>query len=189
MCYNIFAIKLITSQQADKVINEEFLLIAPTDAIIGEFYPLNKPMIYPIVIIPIIVGCIAQSIKFLLFTIKHKKIELKFIFISGHMPSAHTAFVVSLVTVIAFFDGIYSTTFAISFVLTYIVVYDALKIRTNIGYNGKTINKLIREITEIEKEDYPILRERVGHKPLEVLVGAILGFTLTIFLIIILEKL
>ena len=105
------------------------------------------------------------------------------------MPSAHTAFVVSLATVVAFFDGIYSTTFAISFVLAYIIIYDALKIRTNIGYNGKVINKLIGDIPEIKKEDYPILRERVGHKPLEVLIGAILGFTLTIFLIIVLGKL
>ena len=146
-------------------------------------------MIYPIVIIPIVVGCITQSIKFLLSVIRHKKIDLSFIFISGHMPSAHTAFVVSLATVIAFFDGIYSATFTISIVLAYIVIYDALKIRTNIGHNGKIVNQLIKEVPGINKKNYPILRERVGHKPLEVLVGAILGFTLTIFLIIILEKL
>ena len=115
--------------------------------------------------------------------------DLKFLLISGHMPSAHTAFVVSITIVAAFFDGIYSTAFAISFVFSYIVVYDALKIRTNIGYNGRALNKLIQEIPNIEKKNYPILRERVGHKPLEVLVGAILGFILTIFLIILLEKL
>ena len=143
----------------------------------------------PIFIIPIIVGIITQSIKFLLFAIRHKKMDLKFIFISGHMPSAHTAFVVSLATVVAFFDSIYSTTFTISIVLAYIVIYDALKIRTNIGHNGKIVNQLIKEVPGINKKNYPLLRERVGHKPLEVLVGAILGFTLTIFLIIILEKL
>ena len=146
-------------------------------------------MVYPIVIIPIVVGCITQSIKFLLSVIKHKKIELKFLLISGHMPSAHSAFVVSLVTIIAFFDGIFSTTFTVSFVLAYIVIYDALKIRTNIGYNGEIINKLIREVPEIKKENYPILRERVGHKPMEVLAGSMLGFILTIFLIILLESL
>ncbi|MCK4891890.1 MAG: divergent PAP2 family protein [Candidatus Pacebacteria bacterium] len=141
-------------------------------------------MIYPTVIIPIIVGCVTQSIKFLLSIIKHKRIDLKFLLISGHMPSAHSAFVVSLATVIAFFDGVFSTTFTVSFVLAYIVIYDALKIRTNIGYNGEIINKLVREIPEIKKEDYPILRERVGHRPMEVLAGSVLGFILTIFLII-----
>jgi len=104
------------------------------------------------------------------------------------MPSAHTAFVVSIVTVVAFFDGIYSNTFAISLVFSYIVIYDALNIRTNIGHNGKVVNKLIKEISGIKKGDYPILRERVGHSPLEVLVGAIFGFILTIFLIIFLEN-
>jgi uncharacterized protein len=146
-------------------------------------------MIYPIVIIPVIVGCIAQGLKFLLSIAKHNKIELKVLFTSGHMPSAHTAFVISLAIIVAHYDGVYSTTFAISFVLAYIVIYDALKIRTNIGYNGKVMNKLIREIPGIEKSGYPILRERVGHKPLEVLVGAILGFFLTILFIAILESL
>jgi len=146
-------------------------------------------MIYPIVIIPIIVGCVAQGIKFLLSITRHNKIELKFLFTSGHMPSAHTAFVISLVIIVARYDSIYSTTFAISFVLAYIVIYDALKIRTNIGYNGKVMNKLIREIPGIEKNGYPILRERVGHKPLEVLVGAVLGFFLTILFIVVLESL
>ena len=146
-------------------------------------------MLYPIVIIPIIVGCMTQSIKFLLSIIKHKRIDLKFLLISGHMPSAHSAFVISLATVIAFFDGIFSTTFTVSFVLAYIVIYDALKIRTNIGYNGTALNKLVREIPGIKKENYPILRERVGHRPMEVLAGSVLGFILTIFLIILLGNL
>jgi len=138
-------------------------------------------------IIPIIIGCVTQFIKFSLSVIRHKKIDLKFLMISGHMPSAHSAFVVSLLTVVAHYDGIFSTTFTVSFILAYIVIYDALKIRTNIGYNGAVINKLIeklnKEIPEIKKEDYPILRERVGHRPLEVLVGSILGFVLTMILI------
>ena len=146
-------------------------------------------MIYPIVIIPIIVGCAAQCVKILLHTKKYKKVDLEFLLISGHMPSAHSAFVVSITTVVAFFNGIYSTAFAISFVFSYIVVYDALKIRTNIGYNGEAINKLIQEIPGIKKENYPILRERVGHRPLEVLAGSMLGFVLTVFLIILLKSL
>jgi len=146
-------------------------------------------MVYPIFIIPIIIGCATQCAKVLLHTKKSRKLDLKFLLISGHMPSAHSAFVVSITTVVAFFDGICSTAFAISFVFSYIVIYDALKIRTNIGYNGETLNKLVQEIPDIEKENYPVLRERVGHKPLEVLVGAILGFILTIFLIILFEKL
>ena len=146
-------------------------------------------MIYPVFIVPVIIGCATQCVKVLLHAKKCKKIDPKFLLISGHMPSAHSAFVVSITTVVAFFDGIYSIAFAISFVFSYIVIYDALKIRINIGHNGEVLNKLIKEIPEIKKENYPILRERVGHKPLEVLVGAVLGLILTIFLIVLFEKL
>ncbi|MDF1498500.1 MAG: divergent PAP2 family protein [Patescibacteria group bacterium] len=140
-------------------------------------------MIYPIVIIPIIVGTIAQVMKFVLSVFRHKKIEVKYLFISGHMPSAHTAFVTSLATCMAYFDGINSSTFTISIVFAFIVIHDAVKIRMNIGENGKIVNKLIQEIPGIKKDNYPILRERVGHKPLEVLAGGVLGFILTILLI------
>ena len=146
-------------------------------------------MVYPIFVIPIIVGCATQFAKVLLHTKKSRKLDLKFLLISGHMPSAHSAFVVSITTIVAFLDGIYSIAFAISFVFSYIVIYDALKIRINIGHNGEVLNKLIQEIPNIKKENYPILRERVGHKPLEVLVGAILGFILTVLLMVLFEKL
>lgn len=149
---------------------------------------LNEPMNYPIIIIPVLVGCTAQFVKFLLLINKNGTLEFKYMLGPGHMPSAHTAFVVSLMTIVAYFDGIFSTTFAISTVLSYIVIYDAANIRTNIGYNGKIVNRLIREIPGIEKESYPILKEVVGHKPIEILVGAILGFVLTIFLIILLKN-
>ena len=140
-------------------------------------------MIYPIVLIPIIIGITTQLTKFLLSIVKHKKIEFKYLLISGHMPSAHASFVVSITTIIGIKETIFSTLFAITFVFSYIVVYDALKIRINIGENGKIINKLVREIPGINKDAYPILRERVGHKPLEVLVGGIFGFLMTILLI------
>lgn len=140
-------------------------------------------MIYPIVLIPIIVGVITQLTKFSLFIIKYRKIEMKHLLISGHMPSAHTAFVVSITTIIALRETIFSTLFAISFVFSYIVIYDALKIRINIGENGKIINRLVKEIPEIKKEDYPILREKVGHKIEEAIVGGIFGFFITILLV------
>ena len=142
-------------------------------------------MSYPIFIIPIIVGCAAQFTKFLVLAIKNKKLKIGSLFGPGHMPSAHTAFVISLATTIFYFDGAFSSSFAISVALAYIVVYDAVKIRTNIGYNAKIVNQLIKEIPNIKKEKYPTLREVVGHKPEEAFVGAVFGFTLSILLILI----
>ena len=145
-------------------------------------------MAYPIVVIPIIVGCIVQSIKFLLSIIKHKKIEFKYLLGPGHMPSAHTAFVVSLATVVAYNNGVFSTAFAVSFVLAYIVIYDALKIRIHIGHNGRIINRLVKETSGIKKESYPMLKERVGHRVEEIFVGGVLGFFLTVLSMVILNK-
>ncbi|MCK5490782.1 MAG: divergent PAP2 family protein [Candidatus Pacebacteria bacterium] len=144
---------------------------------------MKHKMIYPIVLIPIIVGLFTQVMKFLLSIVNHRKVEMKYLFTSGHMPSSHTSFVVSLATLVALSDSIYSTTFAISFVFAFIVIHDAIRIRMNIGENGKIVNKLIKEVPGINKENYPILRERVGHKPLEVLGGGIFGFFLTLLLV------
>ena len=140
-------------------------------------------MTYPIILIPIIIGITTQLTKFLLSIIRHKKIDLKYLLISGHMPSAHTAFVVSITTIVGLKETVFSTLFAVTFVFSYIVIYDALKIRINIGENGKIINKLIKEIPGINSSNYPLLRERVGHRPIEVLVGGFFGFFITILLI------
>lgn len=145
-------------------------------------------MYYPYFIIPIIAGCITQATKFLLSIVKHNKVEIKYLLTSGHMPSSHTAFVVSLTTMVGIKEGVYSMLFAITFVFSYIVIYDAMFIRTNIGHNGKVMNDLIREISGIKKENYPILRERVGHRPLEVLVGGVMGAAITSILMLILEN-
>jgi len=145
-------------------------------------------MTYPPFLIPIIVGCITQATKFLLSVVRHGKIEPKYPLTSGHMPSSHTSFVVSLTAMVAIREGLDSILFAIAFVFSYIVIYDAMFIRTNIGYNGKVLNELIREIPGIKKENYPTLRERVGHKPMEVLVGGVMGMLLTAIFILILES-
>lgn len=145
-------------------------------------------MTYPFFIVPIIAGCITQATKFILSIVKHDKVEIKYLLTSGHMPSSHTAFVVSLTTMVAIKEGFSSMLFAITFVFSYIVIYDAMFIRTNIGHNGKVMNDLIREITGIKKENYPILRERVGHKPLEVLVGGVMGLAITSILMLFLEN-
>jgi len=142
---------------------------------------------YPIVFIPVAVGCMVQFIKFTLSTIKSGKMKVEYIFRPGHMPSAHSAFVVSLVTVVANSDGISSTTFAISVVLAYIVIYDALIIRTNIGYNGKIINKLVKESSGIKKENYPVMKEVMGHNFWEVIIGSVLGFVFSVLFLIMLQ--
>lgn len=137
-------------------------------------------MDYPFIIIPLLTGIFTQLVKFSLSVIRHKKVEIKYLFTPGHMPSSHTSFVVSLVTVVGYYSGIESIEFAIAVCLAYVVIYDAMNIRIHIGRNGAEINRIVQEL---KLAGYPTLKERVGHLPEEVAVGGVLGFLFTMCLI------
>lgn len=138
-------------------------------------------MHYPFIVIPLLTGIFTQIVKFALSVIRHKKVEIKYLFTPGHMPSSHTSFSVSLVTVVGYYRGIDSIEFAIAVCLAYVVIYDAMNIRIHIGRNGAAINRMVKELN---LHGYPMLKERVGHLPMEVLVGGIMGFVFSMFLIL-----
>ena len=122
-----------------------------------------------IYIIAIVVAwAIASLIKVTIFFIKKKRISKKPVFSTGGMPSAHTAPVVALTMVIALVDGFSSVAFAISALFSSVVIVDALQVRRAVGEQGEAINDLLPKNA---KKPYFAL----GHKPLEVLVGAIIG--------------
>ncbi len=93
---------------------------------------------------------------------------------SGNMPSVHTATTVALTTSIGLADGIASPLFALSLLLTAIVAYDAMGVRRSSGEQGLALLGLITSKT---KRPYLAL----GHKPLEVFVGALIGIIVSIF--------
>jgi hypothetical protein len=131
---------------------------------------------YLILICPIITFIIAQGTKVLIRAIKGK-ITFKDIFAYSDMPSSHTAVVISLVTIIALREGINSTFFAIALVFATIVISDAVGLRNYLGQHGKTLNVLVRDLKDDEFLDfsYPKLLEKIGHTPMQVLVGGTIG--------------
>lgn len=139
-----------------------------------------KKMDYPFIFVPLLTGIFTQVVKLLLSVIRHRRFDIKYLFTPGHMPSSHTSFVVSLVTVVGYYEGVGSIDFAIAVCLAYVVIYDAMNIRIHIGHNGAAINRLTQEL---KLKDYPVLKERVGHLPSEVLVGGILGFLFSMLLV------
>ncbi|MBD3300663.1 MAG: divergent PAP2 family protein [Candidatus Moranbacteria bacterium] len=136
----------------------------------GEFFSKNGDSYHPIVIIPIIMWMIAQLLKFTIFSVKHG-INWKYLFEYGHMPSSHTATMTALIFSTGYYEGIYSPIFAVAFTMGAIVMSDAVKLRGYIGEYGKVLNQL----TKKQKENYPRLKERVGHTVREVVSGALLG--------------
>lgn len=135
-------------------------------------------------ILPILIGLIAQLIKFLLYTIRHGW-HLEYIFTHGHMPSAHTAFATSLLTSIGYFEGLNSGAFAVTVGLAFIIIDDALRIRMHLGDQGRYLNMLVEQL-HLDKEQFPRLKERVGHRMNEVIVGGVFGFLLTSVIIMVL---
>ncbi|MBU0707648.1 divergent PAP2 family protein [Patescibacteria group bacterium] len=104
----------------------------------------------------------------------------------GGMPSAHTAFVAALTTAVGVSEGIDSAAFAISFILSIIIVRDAIGFRRYLGTHGRVINMLMRELPEGEDLKYPLrLRERVGHTPLEALVGTLVGVSISLICLLV----
>lgn len=134
-------------------------------------------MILPYFIYPVIAFSLAQGTKVLIKTAKRKKLQWRDLFAYSDMPSGHTATVVSITTIIALKLGLYSPEFALSLVFMMIVITDAIGLRNYLGQHGKTLNILVKDLKEDDVLDnsYPKQLERIGHTPLQVLIGGLIG--------------
>lgn len=135
---------------------------------------------YKFIIIPILSVIVAQIIKTIIETIINKRFDVRRLFNgSGGMPSSHSTLVVSLVTIIGLNYGISSIYFAISLILSLVVLYDAMGIRYETGKQAEVINKISKQI---KFKEFISLKEKIGHKPIEVLGGIITGIVMAIIL-------
>jgi acid phosphatase family membrane protein YuiD len=80
-----------------------------------------------------------------------------------------------------------SGAFAVAVILAFIVIDDAVRLRMYLGDQGRYLNMLVQQLNISEKQ-FPRLKERVGHRVSEVIVGGILGFIMTVFLAILIGK-
>jgi hypothetical protein len=138
---------------------------------------------YYIFLIPITVWFAIQSIKILIFSLKHGwNIKNTLMHVGyGHMPSAHTGFVSSLVTSVGYYTGINSGAFAVALILAIMTIDDSIRLRMYIGDQGNYLNRLVEHLN-LGGEDFPKLKERMGHRISEVIVGGILGCIFTLLL-------
>ena len=120
---------------------------------------------------------VAQVTKTVIHAIINKKIVLERLFGDGGMPSGHSATVTSLATISALTFGFDSFQFAVTMLLAIIVCHDAMGVRLETGKQAVMLNELVKAFEDLSKEDLPEvkLKEFVGHTPLQVLAGALLG--------------
>ncbi|MFA5054765.1 MAG: divergent PAP2 family protein [Dehalococcoidia bacterium] len=135
-----------------------------------------------ILIAPLLCWAVAQLCKVILFLLKNKKLDLRYLVSGGGMPSSHSALVAGLATAVALVEGVDSVAFGICVVLAFIVMYDAATVRHSVGQQAVVLNRVIKEIQERRpvKELGRELKELIGHSPLQVFVGGFLGISISL---------
>lgn len=139
----------------------------------------------------------AQVIKAILYTILNREFSLERLFGDGGMPSGHSATVSAMATMALLHYGISSFEFAISAMLAIIVMHDAMGVRLETGKQAEVINeltKLLEEIVDDFNNEETLenkfkkvfseekLKEYVGHTPIQVIAGCILGILIGLML-------
>lgn len=148
-------------------------------------------MANPILTVGIISWLAAQILKTIHYAVKYKTFDPERITGAGGMPSSHSSLVVSVAIYTLRSQGFSSPAFALSMILAGVVIYDAMSVRYNAGLHAKELNRLRRVIDEMDdeisqlsgEEDQEVselterrdFKEFLGHTPLEVLAGSLLG--------------
>ena len=125
---------------------------------------------------------VAQLLKVILVLMTQKKFDFHRFVGSGGMPSSHSSFVTSLATMVGFQYGFDSALFAICFVLALVVMYDASGVRRAAGKQATVLNQIIEHWDDAPEIQSERLKELLGHTPLEVVAGAILGIVIAIIM-------
>lgn len=116
-----------------------------------------------------------QLFKLIYDLVTTKKFNFKRIMGAGGMPSSHSAVVAGIATLIGKYEGVNSPIFALAFIVAFIVMYDACGVRRAAGKQAELLNKLIETpgLTGVQVSEK--LVEVLGHTPVQVIVGALIG--------------
>ena len=130
----------------------------------------------PVIDCALLAWFLAQLIKVILDVVLAGKLEWQRFFSSGGMPSSHSALVVSAATAVGRTDGFGGNLFALSAIISAVVMYDACNVRRSAGDTARLVNKLLGHMEKLTAEDLADnLREVMGHTPQQVLMGVLLG--------------
>ena len=131
---------------------------------------------YEVIICGVASAFFAQVIKFILFTIKTRRVNFKIFSTTGGMPSSHSAGVMGLSTIVGIIQGFDSALFAVSLGFSLIIMYDAAGLRRAAGKTAACLNKMMDDFYHHDMQAAGgKLKELLGDTPLEVFVGAVFG--------------
>ena len=123
---------------------------------------------------------VAQVLKTIINFILLGKFQLERMWGDGGMPSAHSATVCAMVIATARSEGFSSAIFAVAAVVAIITMHDVMGVRRETGEQAKVLNKMIEQWIDVTEKNAPFLqnmhlKEMVGHTPLQVLAGFVVG--------------
>lgn len=124
---------------------------------------------------------LAQGTKLVITLIRLRQFQASALFSAGGMPSAHSALVSALATSVGQTKGWSSAEFAIACMFAVIVMYDAAGVRQAAGQQAKVLNQIVDELFQDGEDLTPErLKELLGHTPLQVLAGLVLGISIAL---------
>ena len=145
-----------------------------------NIHPVGEILDNQVLLIALCSSLTAQLLKVFIELAQFGKVRPKVMFETGGMPSSHSALVSALATGIGRTHGWDTPQFAIATVFAFIVMYDAAGIRRAAGKQAKVLNQIMVEVFE---EEHDPLKELLGHTPVQVVAGSILGiFLMWVFL-------
>jgi uncharacterized protein len=139
-------------------------------------------IISPVMIAGLISWFIGQTLKVPIEYLRTRSWNWALLFSAGGMPSTHSALMSSITLSIGLFEGFNTTLFALAFALSMVVMYDATGIRRQAGIHAQKINILVNELFSGQPISEEQLKEVLGHSPLQVLMGLILGSTISLII-------
>ena len=122
-----------------------------------------------------IVWVAAQVLKFFIELLYRRRVNFRLLTTAGGMPSSHSASVSALATAIAIREGVNSSLFVVSLLFAVVTMYDAAGVRRAASIQAHILNQIIEELFQGHPISENKLRELLGHTPVEVFAGMVLG--------------
>lgn len=141
----------------------------------------EEVLINKVIWITILSWAIAQGTKILLGVIKEKRFNFSWLLGTGGMPSSHSAATSALAICIGKETSFASPFFALGFVFALVTMFDAQTWRRSIGVQASILNRMMDDIQEGKSINDRRLKELVGHTPVEVFIGALIGIIVPLF--------
>jgi acid phosphatase family membrane protein YuiD len=138
--------------------------------------PASNERGWQVIVVTLLCSFLCQTWKILVKWIRHGQLDLRIMAKTGGMPSSHSACTMGMAMSVGLIAGFNSVSFAIALCVAIIVMYDAAGIRRSVGLQARVLNQMMTELFS----DHPRLsseriKELLGHTPVEVVVGAVMG--------------